>query len=80
MTKFTKVFAFVGVLLVVTILLVSNEDKSTTRLFCAYGKVFVEFEESHSTWGVLMLDSNGKPIPCNDNEHIEIVKQQGVSI
>jgi len=73
---------FIGVCIAFMVIagLLPKEASSTTRLFCAYGKVFVEFEEPRYTWGSLMLDSNGKPIPCNDNEHIEIVRQQGVSI
>ena len=76
----TKLFIGFVIAFMVIVGLLPKESSSTTRLFCAYGKVFVEFEEPSYTWGTLMLDNNGKPIPCNTNEHIEIVKHQGVSI
>ena len=77
MTKLAKVSIFVVVLFFVTIFFVENEAKSTTRLFCAYGKIFVEFEESHSTWGTLMLDNNGKPMSCRNNGEIELTSKKG---
>lgn len=41
------------------------------RTFCAYDRVFVEFEERGRTWGTIMLDRNGKPVPCrNDVDEI----------
>jgi hypothetical protein len=76
----TKLFIGFCIACMLIIGLLPKESASTTRLFCAYGKVFVEFEEPRYTWGTLMLDSTGKPMPCNANEHIEIARQQGVSI
>ena len=76
----TKLFIGFVIAFMIIVGLLPKESSSTTRLFCAYGKVFVEFEEPHYTWGTLMLDINGKPIPCNTNERIEIARQQGVSI
>jgi hypothetical protein len=46
-----------------------------TRTFCAYNKVFVEFEEGSKTWGTLMLDSKGKPIPCSESSDEELIIQ-----
>lgn len=40
--------------------------KSDVRLFCAYGRVFIEFQEGYTTWGTMMLDDQGAPIRCND--------------
>jgi hypothetical protein len=77
MNKLAKISIFVVVLFFVATFFVASEDKSTTRLFCAYGKIFVEFEESHSTWGTLMLDNNGRPIPCNGNAEIELTSKKG---
>jgi hypothetical protein len=76
----TKLFIGFCIAFIVIIGILPKESTSTTRLFCAYGKVFVEFEEPRYTWGTLMLDNNGKPMPCNASEYIEIVKHQGVSI
>lgn len=41
------------------------EYNTHTKAFCAYGKVFVEFEENRQKWGTLMLDWQGRPIMCN---------------
>jgi hypothetical protein len=43
-----------------------------TKTFCAYNKVFVEFEEGDKRWGTLMLNWNGKPIPCNEADEVDI--------
>ena len=37
------------------------------KTFCAYNRVFVEFTEHGKTWGTLMLDWAGKPIPCRED-------------
>jgi hypothetical protein len=38
------------------------------KTFCAYNKIFVEFEEGSSKWGTLLLDWNGHPIPCSEKD------------
>jgi len=43
-----------------------NSTRSDVRLFCSYGRVFIEFQEGNSTWGTIMLDDQGAPIRCND--------------
>jgi hypothetical protein len=43
-----------------------------TRTFCAYGRIFVEFEDNGRIWGTLMLDFYGKPIPCTEGTEPEI--------
>jgi hypothetical protein len=80
MSRTTKLVIGGCIAFVVIIGLLPKDTTSTTRLFCAYGTVFVEFEDANYTWGTLMLDRNGKPIPCDTSENIEIVKQQGVTI
>ena len=68
----------------VTVLIsfVSSMETITThaRTFCAYNKVFVEFEEGKKVWGTIMLDSRGKPIPCSETEDTEVVTQSNTSI
>ena len=60
----------IGWLVVVTLLIwlfISKSKPTTeTRAFCAYGRVFVEFEENGKVWGSLMLDYYGHPIPCRE--------------
>lgn len=48
----------------------SGEAKTETSVFCAYGKLFVEFKEHHNVWGTIFLDSDGRPIPCDDNKGV----------
>ena len=43
-----------------------------TRTFCAYGRIFVEFEDNGRIWGTMMLDLYGKPIPCREGDEPEI--------
>jgi hypothetical protein len=38
-----------------------------TRTFCAYNRLFVEFEEGSHVWGTMMLDRDGRPVPCENN-------------
>lgn len=50
-----------------------------TKSFCAYNRVFVEFEEGSKRWGALLLDRDGRPIPCDeDNLPKERVKDKGI--
>ena len=46
------------------------EDISTRR-FCAYGHVYVEFERNGHTWGTTFLNSSGRPIRCEDGEDVK---------
>jgi len=43
-----------------------------TRIFCAYGRIFVEFEDHDKIWGTVMLDMYGKPMPCKEGAEPEI--------
>ena len=55
-------------------------DRDThTRMFCAYGRVFVEFEEGGNIWGTMMLDQHGRPIPCKEDDVI-LERSSSVSI
>ena len=42
-----------------------------TRRFCAYGKIYVEFEHDSKIWGTTFLDNHGQPISCNENDEIK---------
>ncbi len=50
----------------------SKNNRTETHLFCAYNRVFVEFEEDGSRWGTMMLDHIGRPIPCFENDEVRI--------
>jgi hypothetical protein len=58
--------------LVVIAGILANKATTETNLFCAYGRVFVEFEEHGKRWGTIMLDYNGKPVPCGEDNDIKI--------
>ena len=38
------------------------------RRFCAYGHVYVEFEQGNKIWGTTFLDEDGKPISCTEDD------------
>jgi hypothetical protein len=68
-------FVFYVILgLVALTIVVSNQEREfNTSSFCAYGTVFVEFEEGNRKWGTTLLDRNGKPIPCSDHERTPVI-------
>jgi hypothetical protein len=39
--------------------------------FCAYGELYVEFENHGKVWGTTFLDELGRPIPCNENGEVQ---------
>lgn len=62
----------VGIILLLLFILVvllltpvgPSGDRVESRAFCAYGKVFVEFDDGKYKWGTMLLDENGLPIAC----------------
>ena len=47
-----------------------TSDQTTVRFFCVNGRVFIEFEERHNTWGTMWLDNRGKPMQCDDTDPV----------
>jgi drug/metabolite transporter superfamily protein YnfA len=43
-------------------------DNTYTRKFCAYGSVYVEFQQGNKIWGTTFLDERGKPVGCTDSD------------
>lgn len=35
--------------------------------FCAYNTTFVEFSEGFHRWGTILLDQDGRPVPCEES-------------
>jgi hypothetical protein len=62
---------FVGVTLLITLLSRQDNPSTHTSHFCAYGRIFVEFEEDGKKWGTIMLDWQGRPIPCSDGDSLK---------
>lgn len=54
-----------------------GDDDMHTTMFCAYGKVFVTFHQRHTTWGTLLLDDNGAPLPCDESDIKKDAKHKG---
>lgn len=72
--RWTVTFWIVCITLLVGFTVSSNKSHpiTETRSFCAYGRIFVEFEDNGRIWGTLMLDFYGKPIPCKEGDEPEI--------
>ena len=49
----------IGVLLVF-----SEPSRAESKIFCAYNRLFVEFEDGRHKWGALLLDEDGRPMNC----------------
>ena len=49
-----------------------SANVTATHVFCAYNRLFVEFEENGKSWGTIMLDYGGRPIPCKDTDDVKI--------
>jgi hypothetical protein len=45
--------------------------ETQVKTFCAYNRAFIEFTEGRNTWGTMMLDREGRPIPCSDDDDIK---------
>ena len=56
----------------VVVLGLMSKPTTDTHIFCAYNRVFVEFDENGKRWGTIMLDYQGKPIPCTEDNVQEL--------
>jgi hypothetical protein len=56
------------------LLLFEEPYQAESKLFCAYNRVFVEFEDGKYKWGALLLDEDGKPISCNAIQNTDNTK------
>ena len=75
-TKFRQVFWFLAALVVAFVLWPFQDtftlgDDTHTRRFCAYGQVYVEFQQGNKIWGTTFLDDHGRPVSCTDDDVIE---------
>ena len=59
----TILLLFISAVLLVTPVRLSG-DSVESKVFCAYGKVFIEFDDGKYKWGTMMLDDDGLPISC----------------
>lgn len=68
--RYIFIFWVVGITLILTLVNKHTPRTTHTRTFCAYGNVFVEFEEDGYRWGAVLLNQNGKPIPCKEDDDL----------
>lgn len=74
------IVVWIIVVLGIVLLLPANRSETQTNVFCAYGKIFVEFEEGNHKWGTIFLNDNGKPIPCEDPVGTPVINRQRENI
>ena len=55
-------------IVILAVLVLKTPSKTEAHIFCAYNRVFVEFDEDGKRWGTTMLDYNGRPIPCEEHD------------
>ena len=66
-----QIILAIFILLIAGFVWVVNASRSETKMFCTYNRVFIEFHDRSGVWGTIMLDDDGKPIPCSDDEVTE---------
>jgi len=72
-TRFRSLFWFFATIVLVFVLwpfqdTVVQNGNVNTRRFCAYGEVYVEFEQGSKIWGTTFLDEYGKPVGCTGDD------------
>lgn len=71
--KFFKwVLVTLSVLVTLLFFIAIPSPIAETQVFCAYGRLFVEFNEGGRRWGTIMLDFQGHPIPCREEGELKI--------
>jgi hypothetical protein len=64
------------VILAVFWLFAPQRQTLSSTLFCAHGRIFIEFDHGGYIWGTTFLDSDGKPIQCTDQLPVSGHQQQ----
>jgi len=49
----------------------STSNNISTRRFCAYGQVYVEFESKSKIWGTTFLNDRGRPVSCTEDDILQ---------
>jgi hypothetical protein len=60
-------YLFIISILILSIPSEQYEEDVHTRQFCAYGRLYVEFEKGNKIWGTTYLDQLGHIIPCSES-------------
>ena len=73
--RFRKLLWFTIALLVVLVLWPLQDtfmfaDNTYTRRFCAYGQVYVEFQQGDKVWGTTFLDDRGRTVGCTEKNDV----------
>ena len=62
----------IALLVLIWLFAPEREDSLTSNLFCAHGRVFIEFNHDGFLWGTTFLDRQGKPVPCTERTKLPI--------
>lgn len=77
MTTYPKL-AVAIILFTVLVMAFNKEPRANARFFCAYGKVFIEFEEEGRVWGTMWIDEDGRPLSCKGDNLIKTKEHRSV--
>lgn len=66
-----------GIILLRTVPLGAG-DKVESRVFCAYDRLFIEFEDGRYKWGTMVLDDDGRPMACKRYLNEDLGKLKGL--
>jgi hypothetical protein len=54
----------IGLILLRSVPLDFGVSRPESRIFCAYERLFIEFEDGRLRWGTMLLDDDGRPMSC----------------
>jgi len=82
MGRFKKIVSLLCLLIIVSTICILYEtsDDIVTHRFCAYGNVYVEFQQGSKIWGTTFLNEDGKPVKCTEDDVQEHTSLQKDSI
>lgn len=75
--KWAFIIWSVTITVLVLISIGAPKEQSVTNAFCAYNRIFVEFDENGKRWGTILLDYQGRPIPCISDSDGKVITPKG---
>jgi len=76
MSRTKTILLFLAVIVLAVVLWPFQDIFETSRdvrasRFCAYGHVYVEFQQGNKIWGTTFLNKHGKPVSCDEPDSSE---------
>jgi hypothetical protein len=65
--KYLNGIIFLLIALVTIVILLFFNNKTTpveSQIFCAYNRLFIEFDDGKYKWGTMLFDDDGHPMDC----------------